>query len=164
MIFEDNPNKIEIKKEDILAAQRRWAAGVISIGIVKPDPKRCTQITNRFVDETYAFDEGNVLVKPTLAKEQQFRTTKEGTISYLIGKSSKFPEDRGFALLRWTEILFENAGFIFDGNRAIAMGNYFFKRRNGYVAKVEYTFGYVKLENGSVKITFHHSSLPFEKL
>ena len=41
------------------------------------------------------------------------------------------------------------------------MGNYFFTDLNGDESKVEYTFGYVKDEEGNLKIGVHHSSLPF---
>ena len=56
--------------------------------------------------------------------------------------------------------LYLTAGFILEENRAIAMGNYFFTDLNGDEAKVEYTFGYKKVD-GKLKIDLHHSSFPY---
>ena len=70
-------------------------------------------------------------------------------------------EDNGFALAPYTKVRWENEGIITDDDSAIAMGNYFFTKTDGSEVKVEYTFGYVRDEEGNVKINLHHSSLPF---
>jgi hypothetical protein len=45
---------------------------------------------------------------------------------------------------------------------AVAMGNYWFTPADGGPeTKVEYTFGYVRGEDGALKIVVHHSSVPF---
>jgi len=82
-------------------------------------------------------------------------------LSYFIGGNAEYPEDKGFALQPWTKVRFENATLLLEENRALAMGNYFFTDLNGDETKVEYTFGYVKGEDGSLNIDVHHSSLPF---
>ena len=83
-------------------------------------------------------------------------------LSYFLGgKNSYCEEDDGFAMKPWVEVEFENSGFIFEENRALAMGNYFFKDTKGSRLKVEYTFGY-KLSNGELVIDLHHSSLPYK--
>jgi hypothetical protein len=42
------------------------------------------------------------------------------------------------------------------------MGNYFFTPAEGGDAqKVEFTFGYIKDDEGNLRINVHHSSLPF---
>ena len=41
------------------------------------------------------------------------------------------------------------------------MGNYFFTGPDGSDTKVEYTFGYVRGDDGKLKINLHHSSLPY---
>ena len=69
-------------------------------------------------------------------------------------------EDKGFAINPLTKVRFENSGIIIDGDRAIAMGNYYFTDLSGSEAKVEYTFGY-KLIDGKLKIDLHHSSFPY---
>ena len=41
------------------------------------------------------------------------------------------------------------------------MGNYYFTDKNGKTVKVEYSFGYIKDNNGDLKINLHHSSFPY---
>ena len=45
---------------------------------------------------------------------------------------------------------------------ALAMGNYYFTTTEGDEVKVEYTFAYMKDENGNLKIVAHKSALPYE--
>ena len=113
------------------------------------------------IDSLYGFDNGEVLFKPTKAKDQQFRLTFEGAQSYFIGEDQNFSEDKGFALQPWTNVRFENASVILNEKSAIAMGNYFFTEANGNEVKVEYTFGYFLNNEGELKINLHHSSLPY---
>ena len=113
------------------------------------------------IDSLYGFDNGEVLFKPTKAKDQQFRLTFEGAQSYFIGGNQHFSEDNGFALQPWTNVRFENASVILNEKSAIAMGNYFFTQVDGNEVKVEYTFGYFVDKQGQLKINLHHSSLPF---
>ncbi|WP_101960757.1 hypothetical protein [Vibrio harveyi] len=84
------------------------------------------------IEKFYAFDSGQVLFKPTLASVDQFRGTKKEALSYFIGQ-----------------------------DLAVAMGNYFFTTKDGKEVKVEYTFGYVKSDDGNLKINLHHSSIPY---
>ena len=70
-------------------------------------------------------------------------------------------EDKGFALAPYTKVRWENEGIIVDDDSAVAMGNYFFTKTDGEEVKVEFTLGYVKDENGNLKINLHHSSLPY---
>ena len=43
------------------------------------------------------------------------------------------------------------------------MGNYYFQTSGeSEEFKVEYTFGYIKNENGELVINLHHSSLPYQ--
>ena len=41
------------------------------------------------------------------------------------------------------------------------MGNYFFEDESGQLLKVEYTFGFVKINKDEIRINLHHSSLPY---
>ena len=101
------------------------------------------------------------MFKPTFTSIKLFRNNFEEALSYFIaGDDRACQEDKGFAINPWTNVRFENTGFILEENRAIAMGNYFFTDLQGVEAKVEYTFGY-KLSNGELKIDLHHSSFPF---
>ena len=82
-------------------------------------------------------------------------------MSYFVGGNGEYPEDKGFAIHPWTKVRFENAATFLHGDYAVAIGNYFFTQTDGTEVKVEYTFGYIKHENGNLKINLHHSSLPF---
>jgi hypothetical protein len=79
-------------KEDILQAQNEWGKGVVQIGKNELEAKE-------FVSKMYA---NEILMKPTLAKEQAFRTNQPDIISYFIG--GHISEDNGFALKPWTSI------------------------------------------------------------
>jgi len=149
-----------ITKQEVENAQKIWGEGVVKIGSIE-ERKECEAFTEKFVDERYDFSNKNVLFKPTKTSEKQFRINKPGAVSYFIGGNNDFPEDNGFALQPWTDVRFENTAVILEENRALAMGNYFFTDTNGNKTKVEYTFGYVKDNNGVLKIDVHHSSLPF---
>tara|TARA_B100001769_G_C22054875_1_gene567030 strand:+ start:197 stop:658 length:462 start_codon:yes stop_codon:yes gene_type:complete len=150
-----------ITKEEVKSAQIIWGNGVVKIGELKNDRVSCEKYTNEFLDNLYAFDLGEVLFKPTKCEHEQFRPSKAEALSYFIsGENRACHEDKGFAINPWTNVRFENSGFILERDRAISMGNYFFTDLNGNEAKVEYTFGY-KLVNGKLKIDLHHSSFPF---
>ena len=144
-----------ITTAEVEAAQKAWGEGIVKIGQAK-DPKKAAL---NHIEQFYAFDHGTVLFKPTLASVDQFRGTKREALSYFIGQDLE--EDNGFALAPYTNVRWENEGIITDGDSAKAMGNYFFTKTNGEIVKVEYSFGYIKDEDGNVKINLHHSSLPF---
>jgi len=144
-----------ISTQEVEAAQKGWGEGIVVIGQAK-DPRKAAMA---HLDKFYAFDNGQVLFKPTLASVDQFRGTKKEALSYFIGQDLK--EDKGFALAPYTKVRWENEGIITDGDSALSMGNYFFTKTNGDEIKVEYSFGYVKDAQGNVKINLHHSSMPF---
>lgn len=150
-----------ITKEQVLDAQNKWGTGVVKIGSLKDNRAECKAFAREFLDKRYAFEAGSVLFKPTKCAAEQFRPTKQKALSYFIaGEGRACDEDQGFAIQPWTNVEFENAGFILEENRAIAMGNYYFTDLNNNKAKVEYTFGY-KLIDGELKIDLHHSSFPY---
>jgi len=111
------------------------------------------------ITEFYAYGDRDVLFKPTLANEDQFRGTFQEAMSYFVG--GDIAEDNGFAIASYTEVRWENEGTIISGDTAMAMGNDFFKTTDGNEVKVEYTFGVEKLDTGETKIVLHHSSIPF---
>lgn len=150
-----------ITKEQVLEAQKKWGDGVVKIGSLKDNRPECESYASDFLDIRYTFQEGTVLFKPTKCEIEQFRPTKLEALSYFIaGDDRVCKEDKGFAIQPWTKVRFENASFILEENRAIAMGNYFFTDLEGNEAKVEYTFGY-KLINKELRIDVHHSSFPY---
>lgn len=150
-----NASAGDISTVEVEAAQKGWGEGIVKIGKAKDARKAAIA----HLDQFYAFDHGQVLFKPTLASVDQFRGTKKEALSYFIGQDLE--EDKGFALAPYTNVRWENEGIITDGDSAMAMGNYFFTKTDGEEVKVEYSFGYIKDEDGNVKINLHHSSLPF---
>lgn len=150
-----------ITKEQVFEAQNEWGAGVVKIGSLKDNRSECESFASDFLDQLYAFEIGPVLFKPTKCAVEQFRPAKQEALSYFIaGEDRVCKEDKGFAINPWTKVRFENSNLILEENRALAMGNYFFTDPDGNEAKVEYTFGYKRVNN-QLKIDLHHSSFPY---
>jgi hypothetical protein len=157
-----NKKSADITLKDVLDIQKKWGEGIIRIGKVYVENGNYGKEAEDFIDSLYGYDLGEVLFKPTLASEKQFRTTKEGALSYFVGNNSGFPEDVGFALKPWQNVRWENRGIKTIGNMAIAMGNYYFLPANGNMEiKVEFTFAYTKDENGNLRIIMHGSHVPY---
>merc|ERR1719506_928483 len=78
-----------------------------------------------------------------------------------------YKEDAGFAInggKGWKKVVFENHDIDCHRDVAIAMGTYYFTcAESGNIAKVEYTFGYKRCEDGKPRICLHHSSVQPEK-
>lgn len=144
-----------ITQEQVLAAQKQWADGIVTIGAAIDHKQAALEHLNKL----YGFDIGQVLFKPTKAAADQFRGTKDEALSYFVGGS--IAEDKGFALAPYTKVRFENEGITIDCDSALAMGNYYFTTTEGQEIKVEYSFGYVEDKDGNLKINLHHSSLPY---
>jgi len=149
-----------ITKQEVLDVQQEWAIGVIDIGNKFLEKEDYSSFAELFLDSLYGFSMGDVLFKPTLASEIQFRLNKKAALSYFIGGDPDFPEDNGFALINWQDIRFENQGIYIEGNIAIAMGNYFMKKDN-IETKVEYSFVYKQDVQGNLRIILHDSHLPY---
>jgi hypothetical protein len=146
----------KITKDEINAAQKAWAEGIVNIGKADDSKKAALDHLNTL----YGYNIGTVLFKPTKASADQFRETKDEALSYFVGGEIK--EDSGFALAPYTKVRFDNDDVIIDCDSALAMGNYYFTTTEGQEIKVEYSFGYVKDDKGDLKINLHHSSLPYK--
>ena len=159
------PDGPQITLEDITEAQEMWGEAVVEIGRHAKDPVKAAEVAKNAARTAYAFDEGPIQFKPTLANKIPFRHDLEGALSYFVGGNERsYPEDNGFALRPWSNVRFENDLIKITGNVAIAMGHYYFKDANTHVEdKVEYTKGYVKLPDGRVLIFLQHSSKPYCK-
>ena len=150
-----NTNELEVIK-----AQELWAQNIIEIGNLFTKNKDYKKKASVFLRKFYAFDVGEVLFKPTLASEKQFRYTYDDALSYFIGGS--ISEDKGFALKPWKKINFTERKTIILKEIALSMGNYFFQSVDGSEeVKVEFTFGYVKDKDNNLLINLHHSSIPY---
>lgn len=154
-----NPNPITAA--EVEAAQQAWGEGIVAIGKVFSDGGDYRARAQEHIAMHYAYGIETVLFKPTLAAEDQFRGNEEEALSYFVGTEGT--EDGGFAIAPYTDVRWENEGTVIDedGDKAVAMGNYFFTGTDGGETKVEYSFGYIKDDNGNLRIVLHHSSLPF---
>lgn len=154
---------VTISKQEVLDAQQTWGEGIVTIGKAYSEDGDYVAAARKHIETLYGYDMGEVLFKPTLAAEKQFRTTFEGALSYFVGGNEEYPEDHGFAIKPWTNVRWESTGIITEGNMAVAMGNYYFTPADGSdEVKVEYTFGYTKDKDGNLKIILHGSHLPYQ--
>ncbi len=155
------PAVAPITEQDVQAAQQAWADGIVTIGKTYQDKGDYSAAATQLLDQLYAFDEGEVLFKPTKAAEDQFRGSKDEALSYFV--KGKETEDHGFALQPWSKVRFENEAVAINQDTAEAMGNYYFTdATTGKETKVEYTFGYKRAKtDGHLAIFLHHSSLPY---
>ena len=148
-------------KERIEAAQQAWGEGIVRIAAAHTAGEDYTAVASDHVRTLYAYGLTPVLFKPTLAAEQQFRSTFDDALSYFVASNNACPEDKGFAIKGWTAVRFENVDVLTEGDVGMAMGNYFFTTPEGEEVKVEYSFGYTLDADGEVRINLHHSSMPY---
>ena len=150
-----------ITKAMIEEAQAAWGAGIVRIAGAHKVGDNFEQVARTHVETLYAYGITPVLFKPTLAAEQQFRSTFDDALSYFVATNNACPEDKGFAIKGWTAVRFENVDILTEGKVGMAMGNYFFTTPEGDEVKVEYSFGYILDDAGAVRINLHHSSMPY---
>ena len=139
----------------------KWADIVLQIGKAYREKKNLDKLVSELLHDIYAFNQGDVLFKPTLAKHEQFRSKKEEFVSYFLGQNNVCKEDTGFAIKNWKSIKFENYKVVENNDNLLAMGNYFFENDKNEFLKVEYTFGFIRINNNEPRINLHHSSLPY---
>ena len=151
----------EMTEELIEAAQKAWGDGIVNIAAAHTSGGDYVQAATDHINTLYAYGLSPVLFKPTLAAEDQFRSTFDKALSYFVASNNASPEDAGFAIKGWTAVRFENVDIITVGSVGMAMGNYFFTTPEGDEVKVEYSFGYMLDEDGNVRINLHHSSMPY---
>lgn len=149
-----------ISKQEVLDAQKAWGDGIVAISEVYVDGGDYKARAAEHIKNLYAYDQSEVLFKPTLASDDQFRETFDEALSYFVG--GVVSEDKGFAIKPWSNVRFGEQQIITDSDSAVAMGNYFFTPVDSdEETKVEYTFGYMRDDDGNVRINVHHSSLPY---
>ena len=159
-----NNSENQFTKEKVHAMLQAWCDAVVATGKAYTDNGDAKDFANQVLTETYDYDAGNVLFKPTLSSgEQTFRPTKEGALSYFVGKNSSFPSDHGFLLEPWTKVWFTEEDFILNDNLAIVQCNIHFisKEREIFVNK---SFVFKICADLKVRIILHHSSLPYNPL
>ena len=151
-----------ITEQDVIQAQNEWGEGIVAIAAAHTGGKDFVNRASEHIETLYAYGEETVMFKPTLASEDQFRETFNEALSYFVGTEGS--EDSGFAIKGLTNVRWENNGIFADDDSAMAMGNYYFTGPDGKETKVEFTFGYVKDDEGNLSINLHHSSLPYSPL
>mmetsp|Transcript_105171 Transcript_105171/g.292907 ORF Transcript_105171/g.292907 Transcript_105171/m.292907 type:complete len:220 (+) Transcript_105171:1-660(+) len=148
-----------ITAAEVEVAQEAWGDAVVQTGALYSQDHDYAAYGAAFVRRLYAYGTQPVLFKPVTAAEKQFRLSFEETVSYFVGRPKLFPQDYGFALRPWTSVRWENADILLHGNTAMAMGTQYFVAGNT-TEKLQYSLGYVRDLNGSLRIILHHSSLP----
>ena len=152
----------KITKKEVLKAQKAWAKGIVAISDVYLKKGDYKARAKKLIKDLYAYGKSDVLFKPTLASDDQFRESFDQALSYFVG--GVVSEDKGFAIKPWSNARFGEQQIIIDSDSAIAMGNYYFTPVGSKKeTKVEFTFGYMKDSRGKLRINVHHSSLPFSK-
>ena len=151
-----------IIKEEVLKFQEEWGDGIISMSETFKNGGDLEAEAKAFISKLYAYETEEVLFKPTLATDTQFRLDKVAALSYFVGGNSDYSEDGGFAIKGWNSVRWENAGIKIMEDFAICMGNYFFCKENEEDLKVEYTIILKRIE-GRLKIILHDSHLPYQK-
>lgn len=150
-----------ITEAEVLAAQKTWGEGIVAIGEVFKADGDYTARASEHINTLYGYDMGEVLFKPTLASDDQFRETFDEALSYFV--TGSISEDKGFAITPWSAVRWGQQQIFINGGTAMAMGNYFFTPDGDTSeTKVEYSFGYVKDSDGDLRIVLHHSSLPHQ--
>ena len=150
---------------EVAKARAAWGNGLVALSTAYDDCgiKAARAVADNLLDELYGFEFGTILFKPTLSGgAQTFRTDKKGTLSYFIGHNPNYPQDTGFGLKSWRKVTSETSSFFIEGDVAMWMGWVLFTSENGDVVKVDKSFGYKRVADGSLKLVLHHSSLPYE--
>jgi len=157
-----------VTEADVLDVQSKWANAIKTISKVHKEGGDYIQAAGDAAGELYAYGHSSVLFKPTKAAQCQFRPTAEDAMSYFVGGSvvpDGHAEDAGFAInggKGWSDCVYDNHQVVIKNNVGIAMGNYYFTSvEDGGKTKVEYTFGYMRCDDGKVRIFLHHSSVPY---
>ncbi|MEL6523257.1 MAG: phosphoribosyl-AMP cyclohydrolase [Pseudomonadota bacterium] len=149
----------EISEQAVIDAQKAWGEGIVEIAAAHSAGEDYKARAKAHIEGLYAYGKADVMFKPTLAAEDQFRETFDEAMSYFVGTEGT--EDSGFAIKGWTNVRWENNGIFTNGSSAMAMGNYYFTGPDGTETAVEYSFGYILDDAGELKINLHHSSLPY---
>eukprot|EP00927_Polykrikos_kofoidii_P026219 TRINITY_DN23393_c0_g1_i1.p1 TRINITY_DN23393_c0_g1~~TRINITY_DN23393_c0_g1_i1.p1 ORF type:complete len:802 (+),score=89.80 TRINITY_DN23393_c0_g1_i1:113-2518(+) len=153
---------IPITEAEVVQAQLLWSQGVVSIGKLVSNRTSGIARAQKFVDDLYGFGSRPVFLRVSDGSEGNFRFTSEGVLSYFVGKTTKFPGDKGLAWRNWKEVRFENSGGISVGGiRAKAMGNCIFSDASGSET-LEYSVVYFRGAEGNIRIELQHLSQPYQ--
>jgi hypothetical protein len=152
-----------ITEKEVVAAQKAWGEGIVKIGKVYREGADYSAAAAAHIDRFYAYYLSLVLFKPTLAPVDQIRTSFDPALFYFAGGNPTYPEEKGFAVKPWSKVRWKNVGITNNScTMAVATGNYWFTPAGASdETKVEYTFGYIRGNDGGLKIVVHQSSVPY---
>ena len=160
-----------VTEQEVLAAQKAWASSIASISKVYLEGGDYVGAAADAAGMLYGYGKCDVMFKPTKATKHPFRPTGADAMSYFVGAEVMgakdfVGEDAGFAInggRGWSSVAFRNHMVKCYGDVALAMGDYVFTdATDGSEARVEYTFGYTRNDDGNVRICLHHSSVPYK--
>jgi len=163
--FAEQPKKASITEAEVNAAQQAWCDGLVKIGKVYAEKGDHNAVASKLIDDLYDYKDGKVFFRPTLAfGKNAFRPTREGCLSYFVGGSKDFPEDKGFALKGWAKVSYDNNaaenGIQIHGDIAMTMGNVYLTDNKGNEVTVDKTFVFRKCADGKLRLCAHKSTLP----
>mmetsp|Transcript_10638 Transcript_10638/g.21877 ORF Transcript_10638/g.21877 Transcript_10638/m.21877 type:complete len:206 (-) Transcript_10638:138-755(-) len=167
--FRRRGKKATLTREKVEAAQKAWGDAIVNISSIHKEGGDFVGAAGKAAGELYGYGHfDKVLFKPTKAAKYPFRPTAGEAMSYFVGGTNVeggYDEDKGFAInggKGWSNVEFNNHDIVLDGNSAVASGEYKFTcATTGDITKVEYSFGYRSISDGSVRIWLHHSSVPY---
>ncbi|CUH75448.1 hypothetical protein TRM7557_00392 [Tritonibacter multivorans] len=154
-----------ITEQDMAAAYGAWANALVALSKTYEaegiDAARA--LAGEAIDALYAYGDGPVLFKPTLASgDQTFRPTRDGALAYFVGHDDVYTRDQGFGILGWRNAEFHTKATFTQGDVAIWMGRVEFTDKDGKVIEADKSFGYKRDAAGDLRIVLHHSSLPYQ--
>ena len=99
--FSTQPESVSM--EEVKAAQKAWAEAIKRISKTYLDGGDYLSAAANAAGELYGYGHGNVLFKPTKAKDVQFRPEASQAMSYFVGaknvkQADGIAEDAGFAI------------------------------------------------------------------
>jgi hypothetical protein len=151
----------KVTEDEVKKMLRTWGDALVSIAKTHREGGDYKGLASKAIDSVYNYPK-TVLFKPTLASGNlTFRGTKEGALSYFVGGNPAFAQDGGFAIRPWVSADFEIFGIITGNDYGIVMGNKHLKDTNGQLTIANFSMGFIRDTDGSLKIALHHSSLPF---
>ena len=78
---------ITMTNELIEVVQQAWGDGIVNISSAHRTDRDYGEVARDHVDTLYAYGLTSVLFKPTLAAEQQFRSTFDDALSYFVASN-----------------------------------------------------------------------------
>lgn len=165
----DDVGSKKITEEEVDDAQQAWCDGLVEICRAYSEGGNYRSLAEKFIDDLYDFQDGRVFFRPTLANPpHNFRTTREGALSYFIGEDPNFPNDDGFIKKGWVSAEYDNAiegsnAIQIHGNIAMAMGNVYLSKEvaigGDTEVVVDKVFAYRKDHEGKLRLIVHKSAV-----